>query len=423
MRLTASRRVRGTDAPCIVGMQQMLREISSSSSDSPDKTAMTSLAQGIVFWTPPPAALADAMAFAANSPAKVSAYCEDAGLPALRSALREKLARENGMSSSSVMVTAGANQAFTNVVLALCDAGDRVALFAPYYFNHKMCLQMTGCEIVDGARDPDTMFPSAVWVEQALADPSAALKMIVITNPCNPSGIVVPERTLERIATACASAGCWLVLDNTYEYFVYGDHKHHAIEAPHVINIFSFSKAYGMMGWRMGYIAFQDAQGGGRDDAAVAGETPTTWSLQAELLKIQDTIPICPTILSQHVAMGALKSGREWVDTKLSAVVENQRAIRGALTDVLGEDNVKGGQGAIYLFAKLPATTEANSSGVADDEAFVRALAADHGIVVIPGTSCGAPGHIRVSYANLQPEACRAAATRLRTGLMALVGR
>jgi aspartate/methionine/tyrosine aminotransferase len=383
---------------------------------------MTSLAQGIVFWTPPPAALADAMAFAAASPERVSAYCEDAGLPALRAALRDKLAHENGLSSSTVMVTAGANQAFTNVVLSLCDSGDRVALFAPYYFNHKMALQMTGCKIVNGARDPATMLPSAAWVEQTLADPSTSLKMVVVTNPCNPSGVVVPKRALERIAVACARAGCWLVLDNTYEYFVYGEHRHHAIEAPHVINIFSFSKAYGMMGWRMGYIAFQDVHqhqevvivgDGGEGGGGETTTTTTTWSLQAELLKVQDTIPICPTILSQHVAMGALRAGRAWVDTKLGAVVENQQMIRAALVGALGEENVKGGQGAIYLFAKLP---------VADDVAFVRALAADHGIVVIPGTSCGAPGHIRVSYANLRPEACKTAAARLREGLAVLVG-
>ena len=398
-----SRRVRATDAPCIVGMQQMLREISEGGAK-----VMTSLAQGVVFWTPPAKALADAASELSAS--ATSSYCEDAGLPGLRSALQDKLARENGMSSSSVMVTAGANQAFTNAVLALCDEGDRVGLFAPYYFNHRMALQMTGCTIVTGARDSATMLPSAEWVERTLSDPETSMKMLVITNPCNPTGIVVPFEVLKRIADACAKANCWLVLDNTYEYFVYGEHTHRAIEAPHVINIFSFSKAYGMMGWRMGYIAFQDGQTSG-------GGAP--WSLEAELLKIQDTIPICPTVLSQHVAMGALRAGHEWVQEKLGAVVENQQTIKAALTAALGEGSVIGGQGAIYLLAKLPSGRGAHG---ADDVAFVRALAADHGVVVIPGSSCGAPGHIRVSYANLCPEECRHAARRLGHGLVALVG-
>ena len=66
------------------------------------------------------------------------------GLAELRAALKLKLAEQNGIVASEVMVTAGANQAYTNVVLALLDAGDPAMLFRPYYFNHLMALQMTG---------------------------------------------------------------------------------------------------------------------------------------------------------------------------------------------------------------------------------------------------------------------------------------
>jgi aspartate/methionine/tyrosine aminotransferase len=217
-----------------------------------------------------------------------------------------------------LQVTCGANQAFVNIVLTLCDVGDRVGLFAPYYFNHKMCLQMTGLgpTIVTGERDAQ-MIPDAAWVERTLSE--TGLKMLVVCNPDNPTGTVVPKATLDRISEACARHGCWLVLDNTYEYFVYGGAEHYAIEATHVINIFSFSKArhsaplhqpvaspklvfvilsrddlagvrhgvphgmvrlqaYGMMGWRVGYIAYVDEQ---------PGEDGQLWSLEAQLLKAQ----------------------------------------------------------------------------------------------------------------------------------------
>ena len=114
-------------------------------------------------------------------------------------------------------------------------------------FNHVMELQMAGLgpTIISGDRDPISFTPDPGWVERRLADPG--VKMVVVTNPCNPTGTVVPQETLQRISDACEAAGTWLVLDNTYEYFVYGDHAHHTIDAPHVINLFSFSKAHGMM--------------------------------------------------------------------------------------------------------------------------------------------------------------------------------
>ena len=88
-----------------------------------------------------------------------------------------------------VMVTAGANQAFTNIVLTLCDAGDRVVLFKPYYFNHLMALQMTGgaAQVVLGPCNPNTLHPDLQWLEQQLRGPDPP-KMVVLVNPCNPTG-------------------------------------------------------------------------------------------------------------------------------------------------------------------------------------------------------------------------------------------
>ena len=143
--LKQSRRIRATDPPCIVQMQQMLR----------GKDDVISLAQGIVHWTPPTRAL-DAAREAIDSP-ETSLYCADDGLPALRDALLRKLATKNGITQSDVMVTQGANQAYMNLVLTLLDAGDAALLYRPYYFNHLMALQMTGCaaELVLPQSKPD----------------------------------------------------------------------------------------------------------------------------------------------------------------------------------------------------------------------------------------------------------------------------
>jgi histidinol-phosphate/aromatic aminotransferase/cobyric acid decarboxylase-like protein len=146
----------------------------------------------------------------------VSSYGPDEGLPALRQALVAKVAAENGLPGHDVHVTAGANQAFASVVLALLDPGDASVLFAPYYFNHHMALQMTGCggEILYGPCHPDTFHPDLDWLATTLRGPRPP-KLVVICNPCNPTGALLSADEVRRAADLCAAAGSWLVLDST----------------------------------------------------------------------------------------------------------------------------------------------------------------------------------------------------------------
>ncbi|KAG2729199.1 hypothetical protein I3760_01G237700 [Carya illinoinensis] len=332
-----ARRSLETDTPVMVQIQELIRGAKSA----------VSLAQGVVYWKPPKQAL-DKVKDLVYEPS-ISKYGADEGIPELREALVKKLHNENKLYKSSVMVTAGANQAFVNLVLTLCDADDSVVMFAPYYFNAYMSFQMTG-----------------------------------ITN-------------ILRISDLCRDAGSWLIIDNTYEYFMYDDLKHSCMEGDHIVNIFSFSKAYGMMGWRVGYIAYPSEVEG----------------FAAQLLKVQDNIPICASILSQHLALYSLELGPEWVTEQVKNLVKNRDLVLEALSP-LGEDAVKGGEGAIYLWAKLP-------EKYVDDFKVVRWLAHRHGVVVIPGSACGCPGNVRISFGGLVESDCKAAAGRLSRGLEELV--
>jgi aspartate/methionine/tyrosine aminotransferase len=383
-----ARRALGTDTPVMIQMQELLRNV---------KDCM-SLAQGVVHWPPPDQALAK-VTDAIRHPS-TSNYGPDEGLPDLREALVEKLRRENKLCKSSVMVTAGANQAFVNLVLALCDPGDSVVMFVPYYFNAYMSFQMTGItDILVGPCNPETLQPDADWLEEILlkGKNETIPKLVTIVNPGNPSGSYVPDPLLRRISELCKNAGCWLVVDNTYEYFMYDGLKHTCVEAPHIVNVFSFSKAYGMMGWRIGYIAYPSEVEG----------------LGAQLLKTQDNIPICASIIGQKLALYSLELGPEWVKERVQKLTKNRDIILDALSP-LGANAVKGGQGAIYLWAKLP-------SGASDDFEVVKWLAKRHRVIVIPGSASGGPGYVRVSFGGLAEEDCSVAATRLRKGMEELV--
>ena len=219
----------------------------------------------------------------------VHAYGPCEGLPDLRTALREKLREDNKLDGVDVMVTTGANQAFINVVLSIADSSDRLVLFVPYYFNHLMALQMTegGPKVLFGPCDSGTMLPDLDWLEKQLEEGEKPPKAVVVVTPNNPTGVVVPKSMLTQMAEMCGKAKSWLVVDNTYENFTYEDTSlmPEFISSRNVINIFSFSKCYGMMGWRMGYLAYDEKN----------------QELAESLLKVQDVSSFLKTHTCVHL--------------------------------------------------------------------------------------------------------------------------
>ncbi|KAK3010448.1 hypothetical protein RJ639_010657 [Escallonia herrerae] len=352
--------------------------------------------QGAVYWKPPEEALEKVKQVAWEP--STSRYGTHEGLPELTEALVSKLRHENKLHNSGVMVTAGSNQGFLNLVLTLCDVADSVVLFAPYFFNAYMSFQMTGINnILVGPSNPTTLLPDADWLEEKLSETKPVPKLVSIVNPGNPSGICIPEPLLQRISDICRRASSWLVVDNAYEYFVYDGFKHSCVEGNHVINLFSFSKAYGMMGWRVGYIAYSlEAEG-----------------LRTQLLKVQDNIAICAPMISQRAALGCLEAGHQWVKIQVKHLLRNKELLTKALSP-LGEDAIKGGEGAIYLWAKLP-------DKYPNDFEVVCWFAQKHGVMLLPGSACGIPGCIRITYGMLRETECEVAAKRLRSGLEELI--
>lgn len=104
----------------------------------------------------------------------------------------------------------------------------------------------------------------------------------------------------------------------------------------------------------------------------------------------------------------------EWVTERVKDLVKNREILLEALSP-LGKEAVKGGEGAIYLWAKLPKEYADNDFEV------VRWLANRHGVVVIPGSACGCPGNLRIAFGGLVEDDCKAAAERLRRGLEQLI--
>ena len=184
-----------------------------------------SLGQGVVGFGPPPAALREIPGFLRRVPH--NRYIPDAGLPELRKAFEEKLRAENGIDAPferRILVTAGANQAFLNAILVLCDPGDEVILLSPYYFNHEMAVRLAGARPVCVPTD-ETFQPRLSSIEAAVTRKTRA---VVTVSPNNPAGVVYPRETLTAVNRLCAERGIVHVSDEAYEYFTWERASHHS---------------------------------------------------------------------------------------------------------------------------------------------------------------------------------------------------
>jgi aromatic aminotransferase len=338
-----SARIQSTLDPCVVLMKELIGKYAHLWED---KGGIFSLAQGVVYWKPP-ATVHTALVQAlqddndnANDAPLLHTYGPDEGLPALRQAIQQKIKRENQLINHDVMVTVGANQAYTNCILTLINQDQKVVVFAPFYFNHVMAIQMALPEgsLVVGPCSDDGI-PDMQWLERTLkSDPS--INMVTITNPGNPTGVALSRSVLQKAVDLCREHQTWLSLDCTYEYFINQESMDEfqlggCFPDPHVLHIFSFSKSYAMAGYRCGYVVVHKEAG-----------------VFDQMNKVQDTIPIAPSRISQVAALAAMQEnekgegkGKSWVLKEFKTLQTGRNAIMQALQALNGP--IMGGTGAM----------------------------------------------------------------------------
>lgn len=356
-----------------------------------------SLGQGVVHYGPPAQAL-DAAREAIGRPG-THRYGYVIGRHDLREAFKDKMIRENKLDPGfEVIVTAGSNMAFFETALAITDPGDEVILVAPYYFNHEMGVRIAGCKPVVVEVEGNYL-PDIDSLESAITDRTRA---IVTVSPNNPTGVVYPPTLLRRINLLCASHGLYHITDEAYDYFVFDGEKHYSPgSAPgsyaHTVSLYSMSKAYGMAGWRLGYMAVPPG-------------------LLAPIRKIQDTNPICPSLVSQAAAMAALEEGFAYCDQFLAPMADVRRKVLRQLRALGPGIQVSPSTGAFYVFIRVETHLDAPT--------LTAQLIRDHKVAVIPGDTFGASKatYLRIAFGALQPETLMNAVGRLCSGLMKITG-
>jgi aspartate/methionine/tyrosine aminotransferase len=356
-----------------------------------------SLGQGMVSYPPPAAALKALRDFGTKP--EHSFYGSPSGYPPLLEMIKSKLRSDNAIDTAAgyrVMVTAGSNMAFLNSLMAIADPGDEIILPLPYYFNQEMAIRMLNCKPVLVPTDSDYQL-DLMALSGAITEKTRA---IVTVSPNNPSGAVYSEASLRAVNALCREHGLYHISDEAYEYFTYEGARHFSPGSipgaeSYTISLYSLSKAYGFAGWRIGYAVYPE-------------------ELHPALLKVQDTNLICPPMVSQYAAAGALSAGASYCKQQVLQLAKVRRQIIGQLESCSGLCQFTVAQGAFYLLLKL--YTEK------DDVAVVKSLIEEFKIALIPGSTFGLQDgcYLRLSYGMLDPTLADEAMHRLIKGISRL---
>ena len=331
----------------------------------------------------PPRALRDAMAQFVLKEKEAHLYGPILGITRLRSAMAAHCRKvyRTDIKSDHIAITSGCNQAFCAAITALANEGDEVILATPWYFNHKMWLDMMGIKtkaLLSGA----DMLPDPIKASTMISPKTRA---ICLVTPNNPAGIAYPDQLLHAFFDLAESHGITLVLDETYKDF------HPTPNFPHslclredafntLIQLFSFSKSYRLTGHRVGAIA-------------------TAPKRLREIEKFLDTVSICPSQVGQYGAYWGLLNLADWLSDQRDEMTKRRKYLESKFSDLSDSGWKLLGAGGYFAYVEHP--FEEPSEKVA------QMMLQEAAILCLPGTMFApleldvAQRQLRIAFANI----------------------
>ncbi len=330
---------------------------------------------------PPPEALRRAIAEAAMNDPGAHLYGPVLGLPELRAELAERWSAAYGgeIAAAEVAITSGCNQAFCAAMATLAAPGDEVLLPTPWYFNHKMWLDMSGVRAIPLPPGPE-LLPDPAEAERLITDRT---RTIVLVTPNNPGGVEYPADLVHAFRDLARARGLTLIVDETYRDFDSRPGAPHDLFADPdwsdtVIHLYSFSKAYRLTGHRVG---------------AMVASTERL----AEVEKYIDTVTICPNQLGQRAALWGMRNLSQWLAGERAEILDRRAAMEEGFTRLDGWRLL--GCGAYFAYVEHP-------FALPSDE-LAKRLVHDAGILMLPGTMFMPAGseagrrQLRIAFANV----------------------
>ena len=317
-------------------------------------------------------------------------YTATAGIPALRKAITDKLARENGLTYSpeQVVVGCGAKHIIYNALAATVNEGDEVIIPAPYWVSYPdMVALQGGVPVIVACGEQSGFKIDAAAFEKAI---TPRTRWLILNSPNNPTGAIYSSDELASLAAVLLRhPHVWVMTDEIYEHFAYGDSRHVSIVAleprlqDRALIVNGMSKTYAMTGWRVGY---------------GAGPAPL---MKAVTLLLTQSVS-CSASISQFAAVTALQGPQDCVAEAVRLFDARRLRMVGLLNQVRGV-SCRAPDGAFYVFASVAGLIGARTASgkvLASDLDVMLYMLDEAGVATIDGSSYGMPSYLRMSFAT-----------------------
>ncbi len=341
---------------------------------------VVSLAQGIPsFDTPEPIKSFVQQKIAEGA---CATYSLTPGLPQLRECIAESLLRE-GMHydpDQEIIVSSGSIEAIAATLLALTQPGDEIILSSPSYASYQEVVRIAGCTPRFAPLREEQNFAFDEEAFESCLSPHT--RAILYCNPNNPTGTVFSETETRALIALAERHDLFLIIDEAYKDFVYTLEAYFspaqvADVRQRIVRIFTFSKAYGMTGWRVGYL-HSDAR-----------------NVQ-EILKVHDALVTCAPVVSQYAALAALEYGHEHITTFRQAFKQRRDLTLTHLDQLSHVFDYQKPEGAYFVFPRIKDVVV----HARDSYALAYDILEKAKVAVVPGIAFGPSGeaHIRLNF-------------------------
>jgi aspartate aminotransferase len=308
-------------------------------------------------------------------------YTPTPGITELREAIAKKLKDDNGLDykPAQIVVSNGAKQSIYNALMVLLDPGDEVVIPAPAWVSYPEMVRLAGGVPVMVDTEPNQYRLGAQALAAAI---TPRTKVILLNNPCNPTGVVYSDAELRMVADLAVKKDLYVISDEIYEKLIYGAEfisiaslGHEILERTITVN--GFSKAYAMTGWRMGYAA-------------------ANLQIAEAMSSFQSQCTSGASSISQKAALAALRGDQAPVEAMRIQFDRRRRYVAGRLEQVPSVHLDGLPEGAFYIF---PRVDELYGGEIDGSVNFAQALLERARVAVVPGLPFGSDRHIRLSYA------------------------
>ena len=311
-------------------------------------------------------------------------YTSSTGIVELKQAIADKFKNSNDIDYDikNIFAGNGAKQVLDVIMRTFIDSGDIVVIPKPYWVSYAQQVILSGGKPVFVEFTKDLKLDINDLIKTVKENPKR-IKLLILNSPNNPTGAVYSKQELESIGEICLKNNIYIISDEVYEHFIYGEVKHFSIASfskdlkDITITVNAVSKTYAMTGWRIGYCA--------------ADET-----IIKQMTKIQDQSASNPSTPSQWAAVEAIIGNQESVEVMRKEYEKRRDFIFKRLNQIKGI-NCNLPEGAFYVFPEI--------SGLFNDRIknafeFAGELLEKAKVAVVPGGAFGNDNYIRISYAT-----------------------